>query len=387
MIKPDYDGGSIVNLMSTIARKFGSSNPYDEARLLSTKDIKDVKSIFLIIIDGLGYNYFKKHCHKSGLMDKLKGKLTSVFPSTTAAAMTAYYTGLAPLNHGIPAWFTFFKELGMILKMPPVLQRLTSKGVIYKEELAFKLLGNLSIFNHLNVHSYSVIPLNYIGRPYNTVMSANAQQVGYELLDQLIDRSYNILKNNPGKKFMLGYWPGLDSTVHESGLTSKVALEHVRELCDKFSSLIEKIRATLPDTMVIISADHGMVDSPKDKNLKLDDYPEIQKSLTLPLCGEPRVPFCYIHPRERLTFLDAVKRDLGEKCELKTPGEMIDDGYFGKFTPHERFLERLGDYILILKKPFVFKDVLLGEQVTELIGYHGGLSEDEMLVPLIVSRS
>jgi hypothetical protein len=107
---PDFSGNGLVNVMSAIEARFKGKNPYSPHAKLTT-ELRDAKSVVLIAIDGLGYNFFKRHCKNSPLNKYLAGSITSVFPSTTAAAMTTIYTGVAPLNHGILAWFTYFKEL------------------------------------------------------------------------------------------------------------------------------------------------------------------------------------------------------------------------------------------------------------------------------------
>ncbi|HLD61630.1 MAG TPA: alkaline phosphatase family protein [Patescibacteria group bacterium] len=94
MNKPNYKNGSIVNLMASIKKAFGGKSAYEP---LKNFDISSVyKNIVLIVIDGLGYEYLIKHGKDSFLYKNLKGKMTSVFPATTASAMTTYSTGLAP---------------------------------------------------------------------------------------------------------------------------------------------------------------------------------------------------------------------------------------------------------------------------------------------------
>jgi len=80
--------------MASIKKAFGGKSAYEP---LKNFDISSVyKNIVLIVIDGLGYEYLIKHGKDSFLYKNLKGKMTSVFPATTASAMTTYSTGLAP---------------------------------------------------------------------------------------------------------------------------------------------------------------------------------------------------------------------------------------------------------------------------------------------------
>ena len=59
MVLPDYDGGSIVNLMSSIASSFGAKTIYPPLRILPLEKFKNKRNVILLIIDGMGYEYFR----------------------------------------------------------------------------------------------------------------------------------------------------------------------------------------------------------------------------------------------------------------------------------------------------------------------------------------
>ena len=73
-------------------------------------------------------------------------------------------------------------------------------------------------------------------------------------------------------------------------------------------------------------------------------------------------------------------------CELHKSKELIKQNYFGLFKPNEKLFERVGHYTLIMKENYVIIDSLTGEDRSWLKGIHGGLSEDEMYVPLIIIK-
>ena len=119
MILPDYEGGSIVNLMSSIAKACGGGTKYKRLRILKSSGIESAKNIVLVVIDGMGYEFIRKFGKNSFIMKNLKGTATSVFPSTTSAAITAFNTGMAPAQHGIISWFMLLKELGVVSRPLP----------------------------------------------------------------------------------------------------------------------------------------------------------------------------------------------------------------------------------------------------------------------------
>ncbi len=134
---------------------------------------------------------------------------------------------------------------------------------------------------------------------------------------------------------------------------------------------------------MIITADHGLIDTTERKVVWLEKHPKLKECLTLPLCGEPRVVYCYVRPSETRQFEDYVKTRLNKACWLYKSEDLMRRNYFGLFKPNPKLGERIGDYILIMKDNYIFKDCLLGKKASFNRGNHGGISEEEMKVPLI----
>jgi hypothetical protein len=382
---PDFSGNGLVNVMSAIESRFGGRNPYPPYAKLHPDGLRGAKAVVLIAIDGLGFNFFQRHLKKSGLEKYLTGSVTSVFPSTTAAAMTSIYTGVAPLNHGILAWFTYFKELGVIGIMPPMLVR-GGKTLIKKGSVdPATLLSIEPLFDRIYARCFMLSPAEFILKPYNIVTVGRGQQVGFKTFGQMLERTSNIVKNQPGDNLVLAYWPTYDKIAHEAGTTSTAALDHAKQVADDLVVFIEKFKPANPDARVIITADHGLVDTKPDELIKLEAHPGLKDTLTMPLCGEPRAAFCYVRPSKATQFEDYVERNLAYACTAVRIRDVLDAGVFGKFELHPHFFDRVGDYVLFMKGTYVIKDLLLGETRSPLIGHHGGISEDEMLVPLFIA--
>ncbi|HLC71504.1 MAG TPA: phosphodiesterase, partial [Candidatus Nanoarchaeia archaeon] len=100
MIIPHYRHNNIVNLMSSILESSGSKSLYPTLSSLPPAEIKKYKNIVLVVIDGRGQDQVASLPKESFLKRNLQGKLSSVFPPTTTAAVTTFLTGVAPQNHG-----------------------------------------------------------------------------------------------------------------------------------------------------------------------------------------------------------------------------------------------------------------------------------------------
>lgn len=104
----------------------------------------------------------------------------------------------------------------------------------------------------------------------------------------------------------------------------------------------------------------------------------------MPLSGEPRVVYCYVKPNKIKQFENYVKTKLANVCEIHKSEELIRKNYFGLYEPNEKLKNRIGDYTLIMKDNFIMKDLVFGEDQNIYTGNHGGVSREEMIVPLIV---
>src|SRR3954447_23913502 len=82
--------------------------------LLAPRELEPARNVVLVIVDGLGDNYLTRQGKGGELARRRRGALTSVFPSTTASAITTSYTGCTPLEHGITGWYTYFGEAGYV---------------------------------------------------------------------------------------------------------------------------------------------------------------------------------------------------------------------------------------------------------------------------------
>ena len=107
--------------------------------------------------------------------------------------------------------------------------------------------------------------------------------------------------------------------------------------------------------------------------------------MRLPLCGDGRVAYCYVRPGRRRAFERYVGAHLDRQAQLCVSADLIDQGYFGIGPSHPRLAERVGDYTLLMKDRYVIKDWLPGEGRFVHVGVHGGLTREELYVPLVVA--
>ncbi|MBS3137600.1 alkaline phosphatase family protein [Candidatus Woesearchaeota archaeon] len=391
---PDYKN-SIVNLMTSIIQSYNQNykSPYKALQQIPALELKQTTNIVFFVIDGLGYEYLQRYGKKikdSVLQINCRAKITSVFPSTTAAAITTFNTGAAPQQHALTGWYMYLKELGIVSTILQFTPRIG--GVPFsKTNVDPKLIFcEKSIFEKINAAKYIVNGLDIISSDYSIVMTNKAKRYAYKNLNQCcktikhIVRNVHNNQNKQKRKFIYAYWPYFDSYCHHYGTTSKITLKHFKRLNMKINALAKQLSGT--NTVIIVTADHGLIDTSKERTIFLKDHPKLQETLVMPLTGERRVAYCYVRPNKTKQFEQYVKQKFRKECKLYKSEELVRKGYFGLGLENPRLAERIGDYTLIMKENYIIFDELLGEERSFHIGNHGGTSKEEMFVPLIVIK-
>ena len=378
---PDYAGGSLVNLMASIVLSRGGEALHAPLKSLRGEELEAARNVVLLIIDGLGDRLLSKHASGGELSRRRRDSLTSVFPSTTASAITTSYTGRTPLEHGLTGWFTYFSDAGCVAAALPFKSRgdmvpLSARGVTPRQ-----IYTSESLFASLPVRSIVVTDERIAASEYNVRHCGGAEVHAYRSVDELVSLVETAVKSGNERKFVYAYWPDYDSASHQYGCESAEALGALARIDDAFGRLVFSLSAT--DSVIIATADHGFLDCPRENCLELPAA--LASQLRFPLCGERRVVFC--HVRSEKEFVSEAKEWLGERAEVRPSRELAEESWFGGGAPHPQFAERIGDVAIIMRDGYTLKDWLPGESRHLHIGNHGGTSEDEMTIPLILEKT
>jgi arylsulfatase A-like enzyme len=212
-----------------------------------------------------------------------------------------------------------------------------------------------------------------------------AERRPYEELPALFSTLSGIVRSGSERKFIHAYTYELDAAAHTFGCASPELQTAFRQIDAAFARLLDELKGS--DTLLIATADHGFIDSPRASCIELADHPQLAETLALPLCGERRVVYCYVHPGREQAFEHYVQTRLADCASLYRSADLIAQGWFGLGQASPRLAERVGDYTLVMKGDCTIKDWLLGEQRHLTLGVHGGVSAAEMHVPLIVAEA
>ena len=374
-MQPDYSGGGLVNLMASIVAACGGRALHPGLKDFA---LGQPRNVVLLIVDGLGDRYLLRQ--GGALAARRRRAITSVFPSTTASAITTSYTGCTPLEHGLTGWFAYFGEAACVGASLPFRSRgdmrpLSARGVRPDEVYLRR-----SIFEQMPLRSIVVTFHDIVDSEYNLHHCRGAERIACKTLDELVSRTEQAVKSSGERKFVYAYWPLYDQVSHRFGCESREAAAEHEKIDAAFGELCRRLAGT--ETALVATADHGFVDVSPEESLELPDF--LLRELRFPLCGERRIAYCHVHaPTE---FAKQASEWLGERADVVPSKILLEQGWFGGGTPHPRFAERIGDVALVMRGRYTVKDWVAGESRHLHIGNHGGPSEDEMLIPLVTEE-
>lgn len=382
--RPDYAGGSIVNLMASIIQASGGAAPYPPLVGLAPQRLSRSRNIVLIVVDGLGYEFLRSARAGGAMRRHVVRSITSVFPPTTAAAVTTFLTGLAPQQHGLTGWFMYFEEIGEVVAVLPFTARLGGAPLAPRGIRAAPLLGHTPVFDRLRGRRpVCIVPRHIADSEFNRARIGCARMRTYTTLSEFIETIEQSVTGTAGAAFVYAYWPQLDHLAHEKGIASEAVHAHLAELDAAYEDLLLRLAGS--DTVVLLTADHGFVDIPPANVVDLAAHAPLADMLRLPLCGEPRTAYCYVTPSREREFCRYVAAELGDAAVCIDSAALVEDGYFGPGAPHPRLHERIGRFTLLMRDGYAIRDSVPGEARFEPAGMHGGGSTAELLVPLVAA--
>ncbi len=378
---PNYQR-SLISLMAALAQGLGVEQiHYEPLPELPVERLRG-RTVVLLVVDGLGLQLLRHLPATAPLRRHYTTPLQSVFPTTTAAAITTIATAAAPARHAVTGWFTWLKELGSVATLLPFRPRLGSAG--YSGVTPQELVGATPLTARIALASAYFQPAEIAHSVYSRFVSGPAQQCGFHGLSGLFDGLAAAVQANAAPRYLFGYWSELDGLAHRFGSESAAVLEQLYAIDNAFGRFLETIAGS--GALVLLTADHGLTDSLPERTVDLAAHPRLAAALTLPLCGEPRAAFAYLRPAQRAAFIHYVTQELAERCDLISAEQLLEERWFGPGPEDPRLTDRIGDYLLLPRDGVVFRQRLPHEAGYEQRGVHGGLSQAERTVPLIIAE-
>lgn len=385
-IKPNYNGGSFINVINSIKKVYEINDGIPIRDKKAEKHLNKKSKVVFLLVDAFGWKFYREVRNKSKFLKEISKngcemKITSQFPSTTTAHVTSVVTGEAVSSHGLFEWFTYDPTLDEVF-VPFLYDYNEEENILPKENLFKKLKEN-------GVNSTIISPSFINDSIYSKLMFKEGKVKGYDSVDEMFELLISSLKRDVGKNFYYLYYPNIDSAGHEYGMSSYLAQGEIMKFINSLDkNFNKKIIEDIEDTLFIITADHGQMEI-REKIYINQVLPGIEKYMRKDSKGNPIVPvgyyrdmFLYIKDEYITMVKSELRVKLKGKAEIYTTGELINKGIFN--NPSETFLSRVGDLVILPYDNYGIWWYEPYKSEINLIGSHGGLTKDEMEIPLLI---
>lgn len=376
IVLPNYEH-CILNTITSILRYYQVETKHTSLKTLDEKLKKKYQNVVFLLLDGLGEHILKKHSPNGYLVKNEMECVTSVYPSTTTAALTTYYSGKPPYETGWIAWSQYFKEYGRALDMLSHRESYLGETIKNPKMDVFQSIVNYeTIYEQIEkaspqVKVFEIMP-EYCEKKTNKSLRANN-------IDEIIENLETICQL-PAEKFVFAYCDNPDALLHMNGTASEEVKEFIQETEKKIERLVENLPE---DTILIISADHGHKDI--EKSYTLLDYPQIQECLIQPASLESRTLSFWVKEEMKEIFVERFNKEFGEEFWLMTKEEFLAKNFLGFGEKHQKIDDFIGNYIaLSISGSIIRLETFLAEGKKIKKSTHCGLSKEEMEVPVIV---
>jgi hypothetical protein len=401
-LKPLYGSYCFSGLPTLIQNNFGVENCLSEIPLdVLPGGSLGFEKVVMVLVDGLGWRFFDEGLSSHPLFHRFQSegvvaKLTSMFPSTTVAHVVAMATGMLPAQTGILEWYQYEPVFGDVIC--PLLYNFAGdksrrKLSEWNSEI-HAVFPNASLscaLASVGVRSHIYQPKAHVSSVFSKATSGVASLVPYTNAQECFDALSERMKI-PGKAYHFLYLDALDAQCHESGPSSRKSMAEANNILSLLEGrLFGREASRWRDTLVIVTADHGLVDTNLQSVVYVNEvWPGLSKLLKrAPRTGLPIAPcggmgrnlFLHVEPqcigevRETLTQL------LRQKAVVASVFDLLEDGIFGTNIPSKSFFERAGSLVVL---PHAHESVWWleeGKHRVEARGNHGGLSRQEMEIP------
>lgn len=365
---PRYGSASLPDLLPSLLTGM------DVAGENCTLALPPAARVVVLLIDGLGAEqlaaaedapFLAAHFDAAATID-------AGFPATTPVSLTSLGCGVPPGVHGVTGFFMRRPEDGVVLnllQLPPELE----PRALQPRATAFERAVAAGVFvSRVGPRSFAGVGLTEFGLRGGDYLGADRIGERIAAVEQAV--------RGGERSLVYAYYGDLDATGHRHGCRS-VSWERELTHVDR---IVEQLAGTLPaGCLLVVTADHGMVDVPDDARWDLATTPELDAGVEV-VAGDPRAVHVHTQPGAQADVLAAWTEFLGADAWVVSRDVAIEEGWFGPTVAPE-FQGRIGDVVAAMRTDVAVVDSRrLPHTILRLVGLHGSLTSAEQRVPLVV---
>lgn len=404
-ISPQYASYCFSNIPETVLSLFSGTDPPRLPADVFGNLPQRYDTVILFYIDAFGWRFYERYAGRSPLLSRIRrdgavSMLTAQFPSTTAAHVTSIHFGLTAGQSGVFEW-QYYEPLvdAMIAPLPFSFagskqpDTLKSTGIppgrLFPEETVYQRLQQRGVRSHALQHG------EYTPSTYSNIAFQGAHVTRYRTFPEALVNLRLMLERQDAPSYYFLYFDRIDAIGHHYGPASPhIDAEIEISLAALDLLFFKALDGRINRTLVILTADHGMVEIDLRTTVYLNRdarFDGIERYLKtnrqgqfLVPGGSPRDLFLYVHD-DALAEAQAFLADrLEGRAEVAYVRELIDRGFFGPPPVSQPFLSRVGNLVIL---PYAGESVWWYEKgrfEQKFYGHHGGLTRQEMEIPLLL---
>jgi predicted AlkP superfamily pyrophosphatase or phosphodiesterase len=403
-VQPLYASYCFSNIPQTITYLLtghgSSALPLDVFGNLPTRYAR----VILFFVDAFGWRFFERYAEKYAflrtiLKNGVASKMTAQFPSTTAAHATCIHTGLDVGQSGVYEW-QYYEPLVDTIIMPLLFAyaRQNERDSLKRAAIpASAFYPRQTLYQALK--TYGVVPYIFQSQAYtpstfSEVVFQGAQVVPYKsIADAMTLLAEVVLAHRAPPYYYYLYFDRIDAMSHTYGPGSKQLEKEVEAFFTTVDQLFyQKVHGKVRDTLLIITADHGQVEvDPRQTiylNRRLTGIEHLLQTnaqgQTLAPAGSARDMFLHVQREHVEEACSNLRQQLAGKAEVYPTAELVAQHFFGLREPSQEFLSRVGNVVLLPYQHETTWWYEAGKFDMHFLGHHGGLTPEEMEIPLLV---
>jgi len=332
--------------------------------------LQPVSHAVVLLADGLGLAALEARAgHARTLASRLgtDGPVSSIFPTTTAAALATLATGELPGQHGLVGYSV----------LDAANDRVVNQLTGWDDDAMTADWQRLpTLFQAADAAGLSAIaigPARYAESGFTRAVLRGAEyRAGASIADRLA-RAHEALVGPSALIYV--YVPELDTASHAHGLESPNWLAALEELDAAVGRFAPRLG---PEHGLLVTADHGVIDVPHEAQIVV--APELLRGVRH-VAGEPRCLQLHLEAGERADeHAERWRLAEGSRAWVATRADAVAAGWFGEVAPE--VLPRIGDVLVAARKRVAYY-ADPEDRGRRMIGQHGSLSPDELNIPLL----
>ena len=369
-LEPAYGERTLGDVLPAIAAAMGVEAGLGHSSLVLPESSRYV----LFLVDGLGDQLLRDHPEEApylhSLMASQAGPGSAGVPSTTATSLTSLGTALPPGTHGV---------VGYTARIPGT-ERLLNALKWDDTVDPRQWQPHRTAFDRLAAAGVSTTVVNHRSFESTGLTVAGSRGAEFVGADKVGERLASVVAASAGSPSLTYMYDGdLDWTGHAYGIASPQWQQQLAMV----DAAAEQLRESLPsDVRLVVVADHGMVDSPQEHRIDVEDHPELRDGVFL-LGGEARFRQLYCRSGALEDVLATWTEKLGDRAEVLSRDAAVERGWFGDVGVQVR--PRLGDVLVACREDHAVLDRSAFPMEVLMTGMHGSLTPAEMLIPVLVA--